>query len=330
RTVERPADLDSPRLVVNGRFPRLVFVNGRFQGELSKLPRGIEVGSLAATMQSGHATAEQHLARHAGYKDHAFVALNTAFLEDGAFIEVPKETVLEQPLHLVFLSVPTGPVVSHPRSLIVVGRDAQVSVVESYFGFSEKTYFTNAVTEIVAGENAIVEHYKLQQEQEQAFHVSTLQVHQERASSFTSHSISLGGALVRNDVNTVLDGEGAESTLNGLYIGKGAKRVDNHTTIDQAQPHCSSREIYKGILDGKASAVFNGKIVVRKGAQKTDAKQTNKNLLLSEDATINTKPQLEIYADDVKCTHGATIGQLGEESVFYLRSRGIGQEEARA
>ncbi len=321
--LEHPlADLDPPRLV---------FVNGYFQDELSVLPRGIDVANLAAVIEGEHAVVRQHLTRYARYKDHAFVALNTAFLEDGAFIGIPKGTVLEKPLHVVFVTAHSGqPAVSHPRNLIVVGRDAQVSVVETYLGLSNEPYFTNAVTEIVAGENAIVEHYKLQQEQEQAFHIATLQIYQERASSFTSHSISLGGGLVRNDVNVVLDGEGAESTLNGLYIGKGAQHVDNHTTIDHARPHCNSREIYKGILDGKASAVFNGKIVVRKGAQKTDAKQTNKNLLLSEDATINTKPQLEIYADDVKCTHGATIGQLGEELVFYLRSRGISHEAARA
>ncbi|HYM09759.1 MAG TPA: Fe-S cluster assembly protein SufD, partial [Bryobacterales bacterium] len=222
------------------------------------------------------------------------------------------------------------PSVVHPRNLILVARDAQASFIETYLSLSDAAGFTNAVTEIVAGENAVVEHYRIQQENPRAFHIATVQIYQDRSSSFTSHNISLGAALARNDVNTVLDAEGAECTLNGLYMADGERHVDNHTSLDHAKPHCSSREVYKGILDGKATAVFNGKIIVRKDAQKTDAKQTNKNLLLSPDSTINTKPQLEIYADDVKCTHGATIGQLGEELIFYLRSRGIGLNEARS
>jgi Fe-S cluster assembly protein SufD len=185
------------------------------------------------------------------------------------------------------------------------------------------------VTEIVLEENAILDHYSFQQESLEAFHIATLEVHQSRASNFSTHSISLGGALVRNDVNVVLNGEGGEALLNGLYVVRGQQHVDNHTRIEHAKPHCSSRELYKGILDEKARAVFNGRIIVRPGAQKTDSKQTNRNLLLSEEALANTNPQLEIYADDVKCTHGATVGQLSAEALFYLRSRGIDLESAR-
>jgi len=312
---------------------QLVFVNGRFAEELSTiwpLHNGMKVGSLAAALDSDRERVEPYLARHAGYKDQAFVALNTAFVEDGAFVYVPPGKIVEHPLHLLFVSTsPDEPTVSHPRNLIVVGDNSQITIVESYVGLDGSLYFTNAVTEIIAGQNAVIDHCKLQQESEKAFHIATLAVHQDRASNFTSHSISLGGAFVRNDVNARLDAEGVECTLNGLYVASGHQLVDNHTVIDHAKPHCSSHEVYKGVLDGKSKGVFNGKILVRPDAQKTDAKQTNKNLLLSADAVIDTKPQLQIYADDVKCTHGATIGQLDNDAVFYLRSRGIGPEDAR-
>jgi Fe-S cluster assembly protein SufD len=216
---------------------------------------------------------------------------------------------------------------AHPRNIFIFEPGAQGSIIESYVG--EGTYFHNAVTEIVVGEGAMVEHVKLQRESLDAFHISTIQILQARRSVFASRSIALGGALARTEINAVLD-EGSECTLNGLYIVDGQRHVDTRTTIDHAKPHANSHELYKGILDGRSSAVFNGKIIVRKDAQKTDAKQTNKNLVLSEDATINTKPQLEIFADDVRCTHGATVGQLDADSIFYLRSRGIGAEDARA
>jgi Fe-S cluster assembly protein SufD len=221
------------------------------------------------------------------------------------------------------------PTVSHPRNLIVVDNDSQATIVESYVGLENDVYFTNVVSEIRGGENAILTHYRLQQESQEAFHIATVQAHLRRSSNFSSHSIALGGALVRNDVTAALAGEGSECTLNGLYMVTGHQQVDNHTRIDHEKPHCRSRELYKGILDGKSKGIFNGKIFVHKAAQKTDAKQTNKNLLLSEDAVINTKPQLEIYADDVKCTHGSTIGQLDQDAMFYLRSRGIGLQAAR-
>jgi len=327
---------------------RLTFVNGRYLKELSStaaLPPGVKVTSIAAALAGNGSTAallERHLARYAKFDDRAFVALNTAFIEDGAFIEIPKDTVLDNPIYLTFVSAPKSgrPVVSHPRNLILVGNGAQASFVEVHRGVDTPpeasnlefggVYFTNAVTEVVAGENAKVEYARIEQESAQAFHVATLQFQQERSSVVHSTSIQFGGALVREEVKAVLGGEGAENTLNGLYIIGGRQHVDNHTTIDHAKPHCGSRELYKGVLDGASTGVFNGKIIVRKDAQKTDSKQSNKNLLLSEDSVINTKPQLEIYADDVKCTHGATIGQIDADALFYLRSRGIGVNEARA
>jgi Fe-S cluster assembly protein SufD len=314
---------------------QLVFVNGRYSHGLSSfgsLPDGVKAGSLATALSADPAAVEPHLARHAGYHAHPFVALNTAFIHDGAFVSIPKGNVVERPIHLLFVSTHDRrgkAIVSHPRNLILAGDDSQTMIVESYIGLNNALYFTNVVTEIVAGENAVVAHYKLQRESEEAFHISTVQASLSHSSNFSSHSIDLGGALVRNDVNAVLDGQGIECTLDGLYMVAGRQHVDNHTRIDHVKPHCSSRELYKGVLGGRSKGVFNGKIYVHKDAQKTDAKQTNKNLLLSEDAVINTKPQLEIYADDVKCTHGTTIGQLDQEAIFYLRSRGIDLEAAR-
>ncbi|HEV8712003.1 MAG TPA: Fe-S cluster assembly protein SufD [Candidatus Binatia bacterium] len=312
---------------------QLVFVNGHYSRELSffrSLPDGVKAGSLAAALHADPALVEPHLARYASYQDHPFVSLNTAFMEDGAFVYVPQGMVVEEPIHLLFVStIHEKPTVSHPRNLIVVDNDSQATIVESYVGLENDVYFTNVVSEIRGGENAIITHYRLQQESQEAFHIATVQAHLRRSSNFSSHSIALGGALVRNDVTAALAGEGSECTLNGLYMVTGHQQVDNHTRIDHEKPHCRSRELYKGILDGKSKGIFNGKIFVHKAAQKTDAKQTNKNLLLSEDAVINTKPQLEIYADDVKCTHGSTIGQLDQDAMFYLRSRGIGLQAAR-
>jgi Fe-S cluster assembly protein SufD len=236
---------------------------------------------------------------------------------------------VKTPIHLLFLGVPGGgPVAAHMRNLFVVEENAQATIVETYSG--EGVYFTNGVTEIALDQDANLDHYKIQIESEEACHVATQQLEQAGPSVFTSHNISFGGALVRNDINSRLGGEHIESTINGLYVVNGRQHVDNHTAIDHAVPNCNSHELYKGIMDGRSTGVFNGKIFVRQDAQKTDAKQTNQNLLLSEDAVIDTKPQLEIYADDVRCTHGATVGQLDADSLFYLRSRGIGLAEARA
>ncbi len=311
----------------------LAFVNGHFSQEFSSigpLPGGVHIGSLAAAVKQNDALVQQHLTRHAQFGNNSFTALSTAFLRDGAYIVIPGSIVLDRPIHLLFISTGVQDAfVSFPRSLIVAGRGSQVAVLENFVSMKDNVYFTSSVSEIVLGENAVVEYDKLQIESDRAFHVGGMFIQQERNSSFTSNTISLSGSLIRNDVNVVLDGEGAEATLNGLYLGTGSQLIDNHTTIDHAKPHCPSHELYKGILAEKSKGVFNGKIKVRKDAQKTDAKQTNKNLILSEDASIDTKPQLEIFANDVKCTHGATIGQLDEEQVFYLRSRGVEERSAR-
>ena len=317
----------------------LLFVNGRHvapASDVSGLPDGVEVLSLADVLASDsgetRAAVEAQLASGAGIENEAFTALNTALLHDGAVVRVPANTVVEQPIQLLFVtSPPPGgePVMTHPRVLLVVGENAQVRVVESYGG-GDSPYLTNTVTEVVAGPSAVVDHYKLVRESTAAYHIGAMHVRLGRAANFSSHAVTLGGAIVRNDAQALLDGEGVECTLNGLYLANGRRLVDNHTTIHHAQPHCSSHELYKGILDGEARAVFNGKIIVAIDAQKTDAKQTNKALLLSEDAQINTKPELEIFADDVKCTHGATVGQLDEDALFYLRARGLGLEQARS
>jgi len=310
---------------------QIVFVNGRFAPELStvdRLPAGIEIASLNSLLAADGPRAERYLGRFAAYHRQSFVALNTALFDDGAFVSVAPNIVLERPIHLLHVSTAAGQM-AHPRVLIVAGDHSQSQIVESYAGLTEGQYFTNAVTEVSVGRSAVVDHYKVQRESFASFHMATMHVHLERDGNFSSHSLALGGGLVRNDVVAVMGGEGIDCTLNGLYAADGERLIDNHTTIDHALPHCGSHEVYKGILAGRARAVFNGKIIVRPDAQKTDAKQTNKALLLSDDATINTKPELEIFANDVKCTHGAAIGQLDQDAIFYLRARGIGPLEAR-
>jgi Fe-S cluster assembly protein SufD len=295
------------------------------------VPKGVIVCSLARALREHHELVESHLARHADIDEQAFAALNTAFLNDGAFVYLPPNTVVEEPIHLNFVvSLEGGPYMRSRRVLVIAGRNSQATIIEKYSGVSGTRYFTNAVTEIVLDEGAIVDHYKVQQEGDSAFHIATTEIRLARSSNFRSHSVTFGGSLTRNDINADLAGEGAECTLNGLYLGTGEQLIDNHTRIDHEKPHCNSHELYKGILDGRARGVFNGKIYVHLDAQKTDAKQTNQTLLLSPDAMIDTKPQLEIFADDVKCTHGATVGQLDSEALFYLRARGIGAAEARA
>jgi len=315
----------------------IVCVNGRYAPQLSStgaLPEGVRVTGLESALAANPDLLEPHLARLAPTEQHAFTALNTAFLRDGAFISLPAHAIVETPVHVLFISTTPGgaATVSHPRLLIVACDDSQAQIVEQYVGWGSdgaSASFTNAVTEVVLGANAGIDHYLLQQEGAHACHIGTMYVGGGRSSRFSSHSLTLGGALVRNEVVAVLDGEGIDCTLDGFYLGADRQLVDNHTTIDHAKPHCTSREVYKGILAGQAHAVFNGKIIVRPDAQKTDAKQTNKALLLSEDAQINTKPQLEIFANDVKCTHGAAIGQLDDDALFYLRARGLDFNEAR-
>jgi Fe-S cluster assembly protein SufD len=327
------AVLEMVRPITAGAAAVLVFVNGRLSTRLSTvsdLPPGVLVGGLADALDQAPETIEPWLGQYAKVGDHPFVALNTAFLQDGAVVLVPAGVVVERPIHAVFLSAPVDgqPIVTFPRNLFVVGENAQAAIVETYAG--QGIYFTCPVTELVAGPAAVVDHYKLQRESIDAFHIATFQVQAERSCAPSSHSISLGGGLVRNDVNAVLDGEGIDCILNGLYLAEGRQFVDTHMRVEHARAHCGSHELYKGVLDGKARAVFNGLIHVHPGAQKTDAKQSNRNLLLSPDAIANSNPRLEIFADDVKCTHGSTVGQLDEDAVFYLRSRGIGEEAARS
>ena len=327
---------------------QILFVNGKYEPELSgKPPATALVRSLREALREEPEMIEPHLGRHADFQKSVFTALNTALFEDGVFLRIPRGTVLEEPIELVFLSAPADgqPTASHPRVLILAEPNSQATIIETYIGEGSletgphpvplpggerERYFNNSVTEIVCGEGAVLEHYKVQRESLSAFHVQTVQTAQARASKFVSHNVCLGGALARTDINVLFADEGSECALNGLFLTSGTQHVDNHTLIDHAKPHCTSRELYKGILDGRSRGVFHGKIIVRPDAQKTDAIQTNKNLLLSREALVNSTPALEILADDVKCRHGSTIGQLDANSLFYLRSRGIGEREARA
>lgn len=318
---------------VDAAYNRLVFVNGFLSPELSllrALPPAVRIASLAQVLAEDGALVKGHLDRYASHREGGFVALNTVFLEDGALVWIPAGEILDEPIYLIYVAVDAdAPVLSCPRNLVVFEAGSQARVVESYIGLSKKAYFNNAVTEIVGKENSTIDYYRLQRESDSAFHVARVVAHLSRSCSFTSQNITLGGALVRNDLTAVLDGEGAECTLNGLYLVEGQEHVDNYTRIDHLKPHGTSTELYKGILSGKGRAVFNGQIVVHKDAQKTDARQVNRNLLLSEGAVVNTKPQLEIHADDVRCSHGSTIGQLDRDALFYLRSRGLGLGAAR-
>lgn len=313
---------------------RLVFINGIWSAELSDLspkPSALIIANLRSLKENDLLAVKPILAQLADGKEQIFTALNTAFLDDAAVVVIPRGVRVDQPIQVFFIAVAGDqPMQVSPRTLIVAESNSQARVVEHYLSMGDDAYFTNAVTEIALDANTILDHCKLQEESPAAFHIASTQVRQERTSTLHSTYVSLGGRLVRNEARVQFAGEGSEATLDGLYLASGRQHVDNFTVIDHAKPHCTSHELYKGILRDRAHGVFNGKIFVRQDAQKTDAKQTNKVLLLSEEATINTKPQLEIFADDVKCTHGATVGQLDAESVFYLRSRGIGVEEARS
>ena len=308
---------------------QLVFVNGIYAPKLSNvsaIPAGVTIANLQAANQK---VISEYFAAQASYETDAFTALNTAFASDGAFILIPRGTIIEAPIHLLFVS--TNQTVTYPRVLIVAEEGAIATIIESYVAPSDdEIYFTNAVTEVITKADANLTHYRLQAESTKAFHIATTAVQQESKSTYASYAISIGGEIARHDLNVKLDGEHIESTIDGLYVGTGKQHIDNHTTMDHVHPHCNSFQLYKGILDEKARAVFNGKVFVREGAMLTDAKQLNKNLLLSKDAHVDTKPQLEIFADDVKCSHGATVGQLEEDELFYLRSRGLKTETARA
>ena len=312
---------------------RLVFVNGHFAPALSpvnSLPPGVTVTNLRTALVEQSDLIEKNLGKLAADSDNGFAALNNAFFHDGGFVHLPRHAVLDQPVHLVFVATtPQTGTQIFPRNLILAGEQSRATVIESYINTVDAAYFTNAVTEIVAEDSAKLEHVKVQDESLSAFHIAAIHAYLGRASNVQSHSLALGARLSRNNIRTHLVGEGLECVLNGLYITKGDQLADHHMLVEHAQPNCASHEYFNGILDDKSRGVFHGRILVRPIAQKTDAKQTNKNLLLSDGATADAKPQLEIYADDVKCTHGATIGQLSDESIFYLRSRGIGPDTAR-
>jgi Fe-S cluster assembly protein SufD len=316
-----------------GAACQLVFVDGKFSRELSalgELGSAVTVSSLAEAISTDPAAVEPHLGRYLDIQRDAFSALNTAFAEDGGFIHIRKGVVLDRPIHLLFVStLGEVPLMSHPRNLIVAEEESQIAIVEDYVSHNGGVAFCNTATELVAAESAVVSHYMLEREDQDTFNVSTLRIQQARSANVSTHSVLLGGGLVRNNVHPVLAGEGSECLINGLFIGNGRQHMDNYMLVEHASPHCDSRQFYNGILDDSAHGVFHGRIIVHKDAQKTDAKQTNRNLLLSDDAQIDTKPQLEIYADDVKCTHGATIGQIEETALFYLRSRGIDEGSAR-
>jgi len=312
---------------------RLVFVNGHFSEKLSTLKAvsgGVRIENLSAALAKDSALMEKHLGQYARTEKNSFAALNQAFFADGAFIFVPQGVTVAEPVQLIYIaSARKNGETIQPRNLIIAEANSKVTVVESYLSNGNVAYLTNAVTEIVAGENANVEHVKVQDEAASAFHIATISGEFGRTSRVNVHSFALGAKLSRNNIRTRLAGEGLECVLNGLYLTKDEQLADHHMIVEHAQPHCASHEYFNGILDDKSKGVFHGRILVQQLAQKTDAKQTNKNLLLSDEACADTKPQLEIYADDVKCTHGATIGQLNHESIFYLRSRGMSEDTAR-
>jgi Fe-S cluster assembly protein SufD len=318
----------APFVFGHPEWTSLVFVDGAYSEALSStmaVGRGVRVGSLSDAFKSDSPILERYLARQAPIESSPFTALSTAFMRDGSFLHVPRNVELARPVHMVFVSTSKAAgAVTHPRNLLVIEAGARASVIESYVTLAEgASYWTNAVTEVVAGADSWIEHTRIQRESERAYHVGLTHVEQERDSHYRSFSLAMGGALARHNLTARLNGENVETLMYGLYLTRGQQVVDNHTAIHHDQPNCRSWEVYKGVLDGHSRAVFNGKVFVKPEAQKTDAKQTNRNLLLSDDAKVDTKPQLEIFADDVKCTHGATVGRLDDIALFYARSRGV-------
>ncbi|PRY27769.1 iron-regulated ABC transporter permease protein SufD [Spirosoma oryzae] len=328
-TADELSSLEIPNLEGNV----LYFVNGHYQAEMSHIVSPadqVQIGSLADSIKADPDGVGAHFARYADYKDSAFTALNTALATDGVVIRVPANAQVEQPIILRFISdARVNNVASQPRNLILVGKNAEVTVTESFRTLGDNSSFVNIVTEISLDRDARMQYYKVQDETNQAYHIGTTQVHQTDNSHFYAATVTLNGNFVRNNLNIVLNGQYAEAFMYGLYMPNGRQHVDNHTLVDHAMPNSYSNELYKGILDDSGTGVFNGKIFVRPDAQKTNAYQSCKNVVLSPNATMNTKPQLEIYADDVKCSHGTTTGQLNDEALFYMRSRGIPKDEAR-
>jgi Fe-S cluster assembly protein SufD len=323
---------DLTPFMINADWPTVVLLNGTYSPSLSSLdslPAGMIVSELARAWQTHPDLVQQHFGTVA-VSEHAMTALNTGLMQDGVLVYVPTGVVSDTPIHILHVTDAAGESsAKFPRTLLVAERFAKVTVLESFVGLSDVAYFTNHVAEVVVGENATVTHSKIQRESDRATHVSTTEVHQARDSHYVHFSMAMGATLSRTNVYTVLDGENCGATLNGLYLGKGTQHTDHQTRIEHAQPNCFSRELYKGVLDHSSHAVFNGKVYVHPIAQKTDGKQSNHTLLLSPDAKIDTKPQLEIFADDVKCTHGATVGRMDEAGLFYMKSRGVPAETAR-
>jgi Fe-S cluster assembly protein SufD len=312
----------------------VVLIDGFFQTKSlvrSALDQVVVLDLLTAIADPVHGkTVSDYLARNAPYHDHALTALNTAFLRSGLFVLIPKDVKLEAPLQITYLSEQLDRA-SFPRTLVIAEQNSSAVIVENFVSYNDSgRSFVNAVTEIVLHEGAQLRHYRVQKENFDSYHISTTAAELGRGSSYNTTSINLGAQLARHDVSVVMQDEGAECWVDGLYLVGPGQHSDTHSTIDHKQPHCSSHQLYKGILDGNARAVFNGKVFVREGAQKTDAMQTNKNLLLSPQARVDTKPQLEIYADDVKCAHGAAVGQLDEDELFYLQARGINPDLGRS
>lgn len=311
---------------------RFIFVNGHYCEELSELkelPSGVIVSNLKKALKENENKVSEYLTKYASYENQPFTALNTTMFEDGLFVYVPKSVVMDIPVYAVYITADEDVrSMVNIRNLIIAEDNSEVKVVEHYVSASDNVHLSNVVTEAFAGENSRMDHYMLELESPKAFNISTLRVEQQRDSNIKSHSVLLGGSIVRNNVHPVLAGEGSHSLINGLYMSTDRQHMDNFMRVEHASPHCDSRQFYNGVLDKKSRAVFHGRIYVHKNAPKTDAKQTNKNLLLSDTAQVDTKPQLEIYNEDVKCTHGATIGQMDDEAIFYLRSRGISKRDA--
>ena len=335
---ESPATLELSdrrlRAVALGRLEgnRLAFVDGVYSEGLSStesLPAGVTVVNLSEAMRSSPELVRDYLARHADYRANPFVALNTAFMHDGALVHIPDGAIVEEPIHILFIATGKRETVSNPRVLLITGRDSSATVIESYAALSQGRYFTNSVTEVLPGPGAALRYYKVQQQSDKAFHITNTRVIMPRDSSFSSVNIDLGGRLTRNNLDVLMTGEGASVNLTGLYMPTGVQHVDNQVIIDHAVGYTTTRELYKGILNGKSRSVFHGSIIVREKAVKVDAIQEDKNLLLSDGAEADTKPAFWIYCDDVKCAHGAACGQIDEDVLFYLRSRGLSDTAAR-
>ncbi len=313
-------------------YTTLVFINGILDSKLSNIPvadENLVIMSLKEAFESHQSVVEEYIGKNTATNKGIFSEINSAFLSDGAFVLIRKNTVVDKPIHILFLSSVENELIIRPRNLFILEDNAQASLIENYESLNDSVYFTTAVSEVNLGKNAHLNHVRIQNESLNAFHISLSETTIDTSGNYTYYNLDFGSKIARNNFHTTFIGQNAECNLNGLYLLNDGQTIDNHTMIDHSQPNCRSNELYKGVLSGKSRAVFNGKVLVRKDAQKTNAFQSNKNILLSDEATVDTKPQLEIFADDVKCSHGATIGQLDEESLFYLRSRGFSLEQAK-